>query len=451
MTSYYIPESQEAHSSKLGLFFLPPTDVGIESYHFLEFRPSAKANEGDCIEFNIDNQTASYIDLSKCTLHVQAQILQGNGEILPSVNTSIDEETGKPVVSVPNAARVAICNMFYGAMFRQVEVMLQQTVISPHVGTNYAYKAYFDTMFYASEDEQITKGSNMLYEKEFYDFMGDVDPFSSGNTSVRKRYKYSADSNIFDMEGKIFSDVFQVERLLLNNISVRVRFSKNDPTFALVSSSTNPSYKINIVDAYMRIALAKPTASVLISQANVLKSTPALYPYTGSVIKTFSVAQRERQVSLSNIFNGDIPSQMLVAMVDTNAYIGSYDKNPFQFKPFSCNYVSLKIDGNNTPFSPMSPQFVYEKEEQNRVAAMYSNLFLGSVNPMITRSEFTDGFTVFYYEIAKTRKGNLTPQKRGLLELDLRFGKELPNPITIIVYGKFPALFKIDETRNILL
>ena len=450
MTSYYIPESQEAHSAKLGLFFLPPTDVGIESYHFLEFRPSAKANEGDCIEFNIDNQTASYIDLSKCKLHVQAQILQGDGEVIPPITTVTDSDTGKPKLNIPDEARVAIANMFYGAMFRQVEVMLQQTVISPHVGTNYAYKAYFDTMFYASREEQITEASNMLYEKEFYEFMGDVDPFSSGNVSVRKRYKYIAHSNIFDMEGKIFSDVFQVERLLLNNISLRVRFSKNEPSFALVSSNTEASYKINIVDAYMRIALAKPTAPVLISQSNILKNTPALYPYIGSVIKTFSVAQRERQVSLSNIFNGDIPSQMIIGMLDTNAYIGSYSKNPFQFKPYSCNFISLKIDGNSTPFSPMTPHFVTEKVEKNKVAGMYSNLFLGSVHPMISRAEFTDGFTVFYYEISKTRKGCLAPQKRGLLELDLRFGSELPNPITIIVYGRFPAMFKIDESRNIL-
>ena len=450
MTSYYNPESQEAHSSKLGLFFVPPTDVGIESYHFLEFRPSAKANEGDCIEFNIDNQTASYIDLSKCRLHVQAQILKGDGEKLPAITTVTDPETKKPKQNIPDESRVAICNMFFGAMFRQVEVMLQQTVISPHVGTNYAYKAYFDTMFYGSSKEQETEGSNMLYEKEFYDFMGDVDPFSTGNTSVRNRYKYNEESNIFDMEGKIFSDVFQVDRLLLNNISLRVRFSKNDPSFALVSSNTSPSYKINIVDAYIRVALAKPTAPVLISQSNVLKTTPALYPYTGSVIKTFSVAQRERQVSLSNIFNGDIPSQLLVAMVDTNAYIGSYSKNPFQFKPYSCNFISLKIDGNNTPFSPMTPQFVTEHEEKNKVAEMYGNLFLGSVKPLITRAEFTDGFTVFYYEISKSRKGCLAPQKRGLLELDMRFGSELPNPITIIVYGLFPAMFKIDESRNIL-
>ena len=451
MTSYYIPNSQEAHSSKLGLFFLPPTDLGIESYHYLDFRPSAKANEGDCIEFNIDNQTASYIDLSKCRLHVKCQILLGNGDVLPGITNVADPDTGKPTPSIPDKARVAICNLFYGAMFRQVEVMLQQKVISPHVGTNYAYKAYFDTMFYSSETAQLTEATNMLYEKEYYEFMGDVDPFSSGNTSVRKRYRYIEESNIFDMEGKIFSDVFQVDRLLLNNVSVRVRFSKNEPSFSLVSANTNPSYKINIVDAYMRVALAKPTAPVLISQSNVLKNTPALYPYTGSVIKSFSLAQRERQVSLSNIFNGDIPSQLIVAMLDTNAYIGSYDKNPFQFKPFSCNYVSLKIDGNNTPFSPMTPQFVHEKEEKNTVAAMYSNLFLGSVYPFITRSEFTDGFTVFYYEISKMRKGSLAPQKRGLLELDLRFGRELPNPITILVYGRFPAMFKIDETRNILL
>ena len=451
MTSYYVPQSQEAHSSKLGLFFVPPTDIGIESYNFLEFRPTAKANEGDCIEFNIDNQTASYIDLSKCRLHVKAQVLKGNGETLPRVSVSVDEETGKPVTVIPDEARVAISNMFFGSMFRQVEVMLQQKVISPHVGTNYPYKAYFDTMFYSSEVEQLTEGSNMFYEKENYEFMGDVDPFSSGNASVQKRYKHIAKSNIFDMEGKIFSDVFQVERLLLNNISLRVRFSKNDPTFSLISSNTNASYKVNIIDAYMRIALAKPTAPVLISQANVLKNTPAIYPYIGSVLKTFSVAQRERQISLSNIFNGDIPSQMIIAMVDTNAYIGSYNKNPFQFKPYSCNYISLKIDGNNTPYSPISPHFVYELEEKNTVAELYSNLFLGSVRPLISRTEFTDGFTVFYYEITKVREGCLAPQKRGLLELDLRFGKELPNPITIIVYGRFPAMFKIDESRNILL
>ena len=91
-----------------------------------------------------------------------------------------------------------------------------------------------------------------------------------------------------------------------------------------------------------------------------------------------------------------------------------------------------------------------DKYEDSMVSQTYSTLFSGDLCPNISREEFSEGHTMFLFQIMKTKKGCLTPQKRGNTKLEIRFAKELPHPVTILVYGKFPAQFRIDSTRNVL-
>jgi hypothetical protein len=41
--------------------------------------------------------------------------------------------------------------------------------------------------------------------------------------------------------------------------------------------------------------------------------------------------------------------------------------------------------------------------------------------------------------------------QQGHTRLELKFAKALPETVTVIAYGKFPALAKIDQSRNVIL
>ena len=41
--------------------------------------------------------------------------------------------------------------------------------------------------------------------------------------------------------------------------------------------------------------------------------------------------------------------------------------------------------------------------------------------------------------------------KRGNSRIELRMSKALPEPISVIVYGHFPAMMQIDGARNVVI
>ena len=452
MTSYQIVGSEDSHSSRLGLFYLPATDVGLQSFQYLDFTPTSKSEDGQVLEFIVNNTSSGYIDLRNTRLWVKCKLVQGDGSDIPLPTYENIEGSDEPKQIIKDVSRVSIANLFGACLFKQVDVSLQQTAISNYIGSNYPYKAYFDVMFFSTAEQRKGEYTSMFYDKEDYEYIEGLDPYTTSNRALFNRHQYVKGSKEFDMSTKIFHDLFDVDRYLLNNVPICLKFYKNSPEFCLVSSNTDVGvrYKVKIMEASLRVPFVYPTASLLIAQSKVLKEHDALYPYQGSVMKTYTLAKGERSGTFSNIFNEDIPTYLIVSMINSQSYVGKYTTNPLAFYAYECNYISFSIDGQSVPHTPAHPHFVTDKYEDSMVSQTYSTLFSGDLCPNISREEFSEGHTMFLFQIMKTKKGCLTPQKRGNTKLEIRFAKELPHPVTILVYGKFPAQFRIDSTRNVL-
>ena len=67
----------------------------------------------------------------------------------------------------------------------------------------------------------------------------------------------------------------------------------------------------------------------------------AMYPYLRSEINTTSIASGQYGYSVDDIFQGLVPSKLIVGLVSSVAYTGDYGKNPFYFQPYDCSSVGL--------------------------------------------------------------------------------------------------------------
>ena len=80
----------------------------------------------------------------------------------------------------------------------------------------------------------------------------------------------------------------------------------------------------------------------------------ALYPIQRRVINTFPVDKGyESARSNSNLFGGQIPDKIYLCMVETKAYDGSSDTNPFYFQHFNVNYVTYLLNNRSIPNQPI--------------------------------------------------------------------------------------------------
>ena len=105
------------------------------------------------LEFDIPGNSVAYINLNRSRLRVGLRIIMGED---------------KPVTE---ADKVCLANLGLQSLFRQVDIELNQRLITASMGSYYPYKAYLDALLNSNIED--TKGilKNELFHKDSYDAM----------------------------------------------------------------------------------------------------------------------------------------------------------------------------------------------------------------------------------------------------------------------------------------
>ena len=127
------------HGDSVSLFNVPVYDNTVRGIEWVQHRPVGQLNSDGALEFNVSGNSTKYIDLKNTRLKIKFRIVLANGKTVPSMRP----DGNKPV---PDIAKVGPVNLFLQSMWRQVDVSVQQQLISPNISTNYPYKAYLETV-----------------------------------------------------------------------------------------------------------------------------------------------------------------------------------------------------------------------------------------------------------------------------------------------------------------
>jgi hypothetical protein len=201
------------------------------------------------------------------------------------------------------------------------------------------------------------------------------------------------------------------------------------------------------VDAVLRVAITKVNPGVLLGHADALKETSALYPYTRSVIKNVAVPSGQFSFTVDDLFQGEVPGRIIVGLISSTAMHGDFNKNPFNFQNFGCNYVGFTVNGQSMPSHPLQPNY---GGDQYAEAFQTLNTEGKKRAVKITREDYKDGYCLYVIDPSGVYDTHRL-LRRGHTRLGHKFSSALPETCTVIVYGKFPALAKIDQSRNVTL
>lgn len=326
----------EENHDELSIFTQPPSNTAIQRREWFEYRPINQITDYADLDFFVLPQAAGYMDLKRSTIKVKIRLT---------------DATDKPIAKDEN---VGLVNLPLHALFTQIDCSLQQTGVG-QTGNNYPYKAYIDTLMSTSPNDKVVLDSQLFVK----DTAGhdDSDVRSGFNNGLYQRSMYTDEGRILELEGPIHLDIFQQNRLIINGVSLSLKFHQSKNAFRLMSNVDGAGYNVKILDACFRLYIQKPNARVLMAHNKLLSDSAAIYPYVSSMFKIASVSKGEYSYNDDNIFQGEIPSQLIVALVSSSAYGGSYKRSPFYFQGFDCNFVVLYVDGTSYPVKPIQPNF----------------------------------------------------------------------------------------------
>ena len=344
--------------SALMLFAPVNIDRGTNQINFVEYRPTNQLSQTGPVEFTIPPSPTQYTDLRRCRLKSKVRIVGLNGKVLEEKDI------------------VAPVNFLAGSLYSQVDVYLQQRLMSSGSG-NHPYRCMFDLLLNNGQGSLESVHQAGMFYKDSASAITQTDPTQAPvNVGLIERWKLAKNSKIMDLSSKIHADIFNLDRYLINNCELKLRLHQTRNEFRLVTPSPAAHYTVELVEVIFEACMVTVSPQILTAHDTALSRSMALYPYIKTELKAFAIPKGSFQFNVSDIFLGSIPNRVLIAFVSAEAYSGSYTANPYNFEHLNVNFLKLSIDGNSVPGKPYQPRFDDKNGDiyMDPYAALFSNL-----------------------------------------------------------------------------
>ena len=429
--------SCECAKSELDLFTLQPTQTSIEESAVVEYHPISSIQNKGPIEFDVTGTGDQYIDVSNIQLYIRAKITKRDGNNLE-----------------PNSTAAPV-NLLLHSMFSQIDISLNGTLISNATNT-YPYRALLETLLTYGEDAKHSQLTCQLFYKDEAGYMDSVLVGNQGgnrpNTGLQNRRTITKESKEFDMVGRLHADLFFQERYLLNEVGIKIRLIRSKDDFCLMGVPQDAT--LQVIHAALFVRKVKLSPSVFLAHADSLQTSTAKYPIKRCVCKALAIPQNYSDMTYEKLITGQLPTRVVIGLVDNAAFNGARNLNPFNFQNFNVSEVALFLDGQQSQTSrPIELNY-----DKGLFIHGYNSLFAGTVKLnrdeglQIARLDYDRGYALYAYDLTADLDGedhyNLI--RHGNVRLCLKFATPLPQPLTIIAYAEFDNVLEISKDRQIL-
>ena len=364
-------DSNDCSSSSLDLFLLAPTQSSFQKGKSIDYHPITSLSDGGPIEFKVSGGGKECLDLARSYLYLKVKVSKADSS------------------NLDGASKVGFANNPIASLFNQVDVILGGKLISSATNT-YAHRSILEVLL--NYDKEVTESQLGcgLFCKDTAGQMEEMDITADPvlNTGLGTRSQQTKTSETVELQGRIHSDLFNQEKLILNDVDLTVKLHRHKPEFCLLSADAAPAYKITIVDAIFYVKKIELTPSVF-------NDKNAQYAITRTTPKVFTVPRGQQSQHIDNIFLGEIPKHIAVFMMDNDSYNENYKKNPFNFKHYNLTQIGISVNGEEVPFKPLKLNF-----DDKLLVTAYNTLFSGTgklhgnSGSIIKREDYSEGYTI---------------------------------------------------------
>ena len=442
-------DNPEIHTEEIALFSRPPVNVAEDRISWHEIRPSYMSNaEYSSINFSILGNSSQYLKLSDSELYVRITIQKEDGtpyKIFDEANKLLpikERETGTPI------------DFILHSMWSSVDIKMNNNLVSES-GTNYMYKALMETLLSYDKNTKKIQLANEGFTGDSGDFTQinpDSPPYNHG---LKIRHKWFKDFVTVEFVGPLMADICNQDRLILPGVDVDIKLWPTHDEFQLITHPVGLRCKLLIDEIYLNVCKVNVSPEVMMGHNAALEIADSIYPFARTDIRTFNIAEGNFGMNIEDIWQGEVPTRLVVGFVKSQAYNGDYHLNPFHFEHFDVSDIGFFVHGEATP------RPAYKLDIENGIYLQGLNsLYKITGKTMensdigITRETYQQGYTLIGFDVDPTTSPDFRyvgKPHEGHTKLEIRFKRRLPTPVTVILYATFPENMTIDQARNVRL
>lgn len=417
----------EATHSSLDLFEKPSMLVTFDNAFEQRIGP-VYSSDGPTLEFKLVGDRNNFIDLQKIYLELNCTIRQADGSALRAhVTDNAQRDT-------PN-----FVNNILHSLFSECDIFANGIKVSSANGL-YAHKSFIETEMSFGKEAKDTwlKCQGYSYES---------DPSDRTIQTVVDRRDLTARSATVKLIGRLSVDFFSCDKLLLPNVSLRIKLVRSHGDFVTVSEDAGKHYTIRLSNANLYARKMTVSDHVVESIERVLTKTPALYKYTEVIPKTFVIPPGQFTWRHEDVFMKEPIRRLAIAMNTNTAFAGSNVTNPFHYQKFDLRNITLLRNGIPIAGTPLETA-----DNKRAYFASLGSLSFTSHGHGIPLEEFDNHF-VIVFDLTSTQEASqeyIHPELTNTsLSLDLTFGRQIAAAIEVFLLGEKTSTIYINKSRNI--
>ena len=258
------------------------------------------------------------------------------------------------------------------------------------------------------------------------------------------------------LRGKLHLDFMHQDRLIPNNVNMRLILTRFRQEFFMMSFVTDQTpFKITIESATLEVRRVKLAPSEQLRLERVLASpSGALIPITHVVVKNFTLGSGAATAEIDSMFVGQLPNKIFLFMVSNEAYSSKYTKNPFRFQDFGLTRCSLNVEGKQLPHKGIN----IDMSQNLWIEAYFSYIKNCGLYPYdwgngVTKHQFTGGTMILGFDLTPDDGSEgvayLTPRRFGTVKAHLGFKEGLTETVTLLAFATFDSTVSIDSNRAV--
>jgi hypothetical protein len=366
-------------------------EISMKDSNLIIIRP-VSMNQGGPYAFQITQRGAQYVQMNNIRLYMQAKVVASNDAV------------------ITDAEGVGVINLLGNSLFKTIEIEIGGKLIPELQNTHSNYKAYLETLLSYSHEARSShlKASRwVIDDPDFDDVKYHATHDNTENTTnvgYRERRTYIKGSKVFDMMLPLHSDFLNCDRLLPPGVQMTVKLTRESDSFVMMTKDDAKTYKIVLSEMKLFVPYITVAENIASHHMSQIQSKPCILPMKKTDIITHHIGAGGVNVYLPNLFQNRMPKTLIVGMVATPSYNGKQTTNPYNFKHFGVNYVSIIRNGTMIPSEPYTPDWdakLYMREYRSfcdNIGIGTDNLGIG-----ITPEMYAGGCTLFAFDLTPDR------------------------------------------------
>ena len=380
-------------------------------------------NNEDLLEFRVPPNPKGQLELANVYLHF----------MLTLPKASDDSEIAWPQ------------NLVGPKQFSSLEVRVNGEALTRRsCAGEYWLRSYFQNMLNYSLDYQQSAFQTI----GIFDFANattaSIANYSASTKAAQAVSRQGLDSHHrrYEIFMPIDSTLFYSNDLLPSNTALDLSFERTKANVSVLSTDPGKHFAntdpLVLDDCYLLLPFKK-SESLFHLERNAIQR-PIKINYDDYLIKRFNVPKGTRNVMMSDIVSGPLPSKIFWGMLLMDSYTGSYNHSSTRFSHMKMNKTSMFIngklaDGFPWKFSTDSVAIPFAKFLDN--ARQFQNAYLSrTLSPL----EFLDSNFIM--------SATIPPDSSGSLSFEFQFDEALSKDLVLIVCSIYDKTMRIDHRRN---